>query len=206
MATNSDTPAKILAAADDLFGELGFDSTSTRLIAERSGVNKALIHYHFQSKQDLFHEVLDRYYDRLGRTMRSALEAEGSLHERLHRLIDTYVDFLHQNQRFSRMVQREISQGRHVERILGHMLPLFQTGTTLIQQVWPATLSGDLAAPNLLVSFYGMVVSYFTYSPVVAGLMNIDPLSAEGLEQHKRHLFRLTDLVIDEVQREGRTP
>ncbi len=34
---------RILAAADELFGEQGFDATTTRQIAERSGANKALM-------------------------------------------------------------------------------------------------------------------------------------------------------------------
>ena len=52
---------QILEAADHLFGEYGFDATATRHIAERCGVNKALIHYHFSNKQGLFEAVLDRY-------------------------------------------------------------------------------------------------------------------------------------------------
>ena len=58
----SETRQRILEAADGLFGELGFDVTTTRDIAERSGVNKALIHCHFGTKDDLLEALLDGYY------------------------------------------------------------------------------------------------------------------------------------------------
>jgi TetR/AcrR family transcriptional regulator len=186
----------ILDAADTLFGELGFDAASTRQIGEAAGINKALIHYHFASKQSLFNSVLDRYYERLNETLRGALEADGSLRERLGRLLESYVDFLNENRRFSRMVQREVASGRHVDHITEHMAPIFRLGEELVRQTYPATRDGDLAASQLLVSFYGMVVSWFTFSPVVEGLLGADPLDEQRLLERKRHLQRMLDLVL----------
>jgi AcrR family transcriptional regulator len=68
-----ETRARILTAADALLGTLGFDATTTRDIAQRSGVNKALIHYHFGSKDELLTALLDDYYDRLSATLVAAL-------------------------------------------------------------------------------------------------------------------------------------
>jgi len=46
-------------AAQDLFAEDGYDHVSVRAIAERAGVNLALINRYFGSKRELFHEVLN---------------------------------------------------------------------------------------------------------------------------------------------------
>ena len=200
------TQAKILDAADDLFGSLGFDATSTRQIAEVCSVNKALIHYHFATKHALFHAVLDRYYDRLGNVVSSTLARPGSVRERMHALIDVYVDFLRDNQAFSRMVQREVAGGQHLEKILVHMTPLFAAGAAVLEHAYPATRSGEMAAPQLLISFYGMVVSYFTYSPAVAGLLATDPLSPESLELRKHHLRRMADLVLASLETDATAP
>jgi AcrR family transcriptional regulator len=43
----------ILEAADELFAEVGFDATTTREIATRAGVNEALIHYHYEGRDEL---------------------------------------------------------------------------------------------------------------------------------------------------------
>jgi TetR/AcrR family transcriptional regulator len=47
------TRARILAVAEELFADRGFDATSVDAIARKAGVNKALIYYHFASKDDL---------------------------------------------------------------------------------------------------------------------------------------------------------
>jgi AcrR family transcriptional regulator len=47
------TKERILDAALDLFTEKGFDGTSLREIAERLGVTKAALYYHFASKDDI---------------------------------------------------------------------------------------------------------------------------------------------------------
>ncbi len=195
-----DTRQRILDAADQLFGEVGLDAAATRDIAERSGVNKALIHYHFSTKDDLLVAVLDRYYARLTVTLERALMGDAVARDRLVSVVEAYVDFLGANPGFFRIIQREIAGGRHVDRIAARMLPLFRAAELLITETWPATKKGTLSAAALLVSFYGMVITHFAYSPVVAQLTGNDPLSPERLRRHKKHLVRMLDMVIREIE------
>jgi TetR/AcrR family transcriptional regulator len=44
---------KILKAAEELFSTKGFDGTSVREVAEKAGVNKALIFYYFKNKEEI---------------------------------------------------------------------------------------------------------------------------------------------------------
>jgi AcrR family transcriptional regulator len=193
---------KIMKAADRLFGEIGFDAASTREIARLSGVNKALIHYHFQSKEGLFVALMDNYYERLEKTLRLTLTQGGSLRENLARTIDAYVDFLSKNRNFSRIVQRESAGGKHMDRVRAHMFPIFEMGRELLQGEYPHTRSGELAAHHLLVSVYGMIVSYFTYSEVIRYLIGKDPLSTQELEGRKGHLHRMIGIIADELDRD----
>src|SRR4051794_41513429 len=55
-----DTRTLILDAAELLFAEKGYVSTSTRDIAERADVRQSMISYHFQSKDALFEAVFKR--------------------------------------------------------------------------------------------------------------------------------------------------
>jgi len=50
---------QILQVAGRLFAGQGFNGTTTRHIAEASGVNEALIFRHFPSKEDLYWAVID---------------------------------------------------------------------------------------------------------------------------------------------------
>lgn len=193
---------KILEAADGLFGEVGFDAATTREIARRSGVNKALIHYHFETKEALLGYVLDRYYQRLTETLQQAIRVEDNIRGRAMRLVDAYIDFLNKNRNFSRIVQREASGGLHLGRIREHMAPLFQIGRQLLEEAYPVTRRGELDAANLLISFYGMIVSYFSYGDVLAYLMQTDPFSPANLRAHKEHIRRMIDIVFAAIETE----
>ncbi|GAA2756055.1 TetR/AcrR family transcriptional regulator [Actinopolymorpha rutila] len=49
----SDTRSRIQEVALELFAEQGYDSTSLREIADRLGVTKAALYYHFRSKEEI---------------------------------------------------------------------------------------------------------------------------------------------------------
>ena len=55
-----DTKAKILDAAENLFGANGFESVSLRDITSAAQVNLAAVNYHFQSKDQLIDAVIGR--------------------------------------------------------------------------------------------------------------------------------------------------
>lgn len=54
---------RILAAAEELFAESGFDATPTSRIAERAGVPKGLVHYYFRRKEDLLTALVESLPD-----------------------------------------------------------------------------------------------------------------------------------------------
>lgn len=51
---------RLLDVAEELFGEIGYEATSTRAIALRAGVTLGTVHYHFASKRQLYIEVFRR--------------------------------------------------------------------------------------------------------------------------------------------------
>ena len=52
------TEEKILEAASEVFTKKGFAGTRTRDIAEKAGINLALLNYYFRSKEKLFEQVM----------------------------------------------------------------------------------------------------------------------------------------------------
>jgi AcrR family transcriptional regulator len=61
--TLDDTPGtreRIQAVALELFTEQGYEATSLREIAERLGVTKAALYYHFKTKEDIVSSLVDR--------------------------------------------------------------------------------------------------------------------------------------------------
>ena len=54
---------RILAAAEAVFAERGFEGATTAAIARRAGLPKANLHYYFATKEELYRRVLGRVLD-----------------------------------------------------------------------------------------------------------------------------------------------
>lgn len=52
---------EILDAADELFGQKGFDGTSTNDILEKVGIARGTLYHHFKSKEDIMDALIERY-------------------------------------------------------------------------------------------------------------------------------------------------
>ena len=60
---SSDTRDRNLAAARAAFGELGFEAATIRGVAARAGVDPALVHHYFGTKQRLFVAAMEIPHD-----------------------------------------------------------------------------------------------------------------------------------------------
>jgi AcrR family transcriptional regulator len=73
-----DTKTRILDAAEKLFGDKGFDSTSLRDITTEADVNLASVNYHFQSKDSLIDAVIARRVEPINQKRREMLANAGA--------------------------------------------------------------------------------------------------------------------------------
>ena len=74
----NDTRQRILDTALDLFIEQGYDKTSLREIAERVGVTKAALYYHFSSKEEIVRTLVQPIFEHIG-PMAEALKSRPDL-------------------------------------------------------------------------------------------------------------------------------
>ncbi|GGS68392.1 putative trancscriptional regulator,TetR [Planobispora rosea] len=65
MVRPSDTKARIQAAARELFLEQGVQNTSLKQIADRLGITKPALYYHFTSRDDLVRSIIQPFMDDL---------------------------------------------------------------------------------------------------------------------------------------------
>lgn len=65
MKHDESTKAKIIEVAIECFGEFGYEGTSMRLIAEKSGISKPAIYYYFPDKEKLFLGIVEHVSSKL---------------------------------------------------------------------------------------------------------------------------------------------
>lgn len=76
--SSDDTPKKIVSAATCLFAKKGYDGTSTKEICETAGVNIAAVHYHFESKENLYCHIIQQFASTRLESARRTLQAPQS--------------------------------------------------------------------------------------------------------------------------------
>jgi AcrR family transcriptional regulator len=110
--TVQDTYAHILSSAVELFAEHGFAGTSLQAIADRVGVTKAALYYHFRTKDELLDDLLRPALDDLDRVLDAAERRRGqAVRQRV--LFEGYVDFLLRHRTLAVVLDRDVSVGTH---------------------------------------------------------------------------------------------
>jgi AcrR family transcriptional regulator len=66
----TDTRSQLQSVALELFAENGYDATSLREIADRLGITKAAVYYHFRSKDEILASLIDDFLGRLDELLR----------------------------------------------------------------------------------------------------------------------------------------
>ncbi len=90
------TRQQILATAQRLFTERGYDATSLQLIADEMGLTKAAVYYHFHAKDDILRAVLEPGIERLKALVDGTAAIRGR-RARAEYLVSGFVDFLVEN-------------------------------------------------------------------------------------------------------------
>ncbi|HTV84044.1 MAG TPA: TetR/AcrR family transcriptional regulator [Dyella sp.] len=100
MNSSASTKERILASAEALFAQRGFEGASLRQLTAAAGVNLAAVNYHFGSKDKLVEEVFKRRLDQLNARRLAALkqvmgQSETSLEDVLAAFIRPALDLSH---------------------------------------------------------------------------------------------------------------
>ena len=74
---NTETEIKIINAATEIFTQKGKEGARMQEIANKAGINKALLHYYFRSKDKLFEKVFFKEIrTMINTTLESLIETE----------------------------------------------------------------------------------------------------------------------------------
>ena len=104
-----------MAAAEKLMAVSGYESTSTRKIAEEAGVNMAMISYYFGSKEGLYQEMVASRISYVRDTLRHLNATVADPWERLDKIIDFYVTNFLSRPNIHKIIYRQLSMSHRSE-------------------------------------------------------------------------------------------
>jgi len=165
------TKATILEAAKDVFVQKGYTGTRMQEIADKAGINKAMLHYYFGSKEKLFRVILTEATSLLAPMVARSLSSDKDVKGKLEDLITNHIAILLERPHLPMFVIHELSQNQgrfmHEMAVKGnfHLLML-----GFAQQVVEEGEAGKIRRVNpihLLINVMSMTVFPFIMPPVI---------------------------------------
>ena len=180
--TEMGTEQRIFEAARQAFIEKGLEGAKMQEIADRAGINKALLHYYFRTKEKLFEAVTKQVIGRVFPVLRNMLESDLPLEEKLDNLIDLYVDTVSRNTFVPLFVITEMN--KRPDNFLANIVPgPLPKPQKLMQQLELATAEGrirPIEPAHLISNVLAMCVFPFLAKPMLCAVMGMD-------DQHWQH-------------------
>jgi len=196
-----DARDRILKAATEVFVEKGFAGARTQAIADRAGVNKAMLHYYFRSKEHLYEEVVVSTLTKVMTGIHGAVQDSGlRFEERFDRFVRTYFDSLREHMYMPRLVMQDLMSGG--ERVADYFRRAAEQagllgGAPVMKILEDGMAQGRLRnvdARHALISLVSMIIFFFIAHPVLGAIFQID-LEGEKfdgfLEERKCHIVDL---------------
>jgi TetR/AcrR family transcriptional regulator len=178
---SEDRRKSILQAAIAEFAELGAAGARMDAIARAAGVNKALLHYYYGTKEALYAAVLDEVLTGQLAQHLAVLQGAGSPGERLLRYFLAHFNYLAEYGVFARLVEYEMMRAKAKQP--SHIAHLVKTcfgplGAAIRAVITEGMQSGELRSVDpaqVTLTLTGMNVYYFVSTPVFREITGKDP-------------------------------
>jgi TetR/AcrR family transcriptional regulator len=177
-ANNATTPEKIRRAALAEFAELGLRGARIDRIAERAGVNKAMIYYHFKSKDDLYIDVVRSFYRQIGERARESVMQADTLEQALSALARLHADEITENRQIVPLILREMAAPK--PEVINVMIEAFTAAglpkriMTILQNEMGTGAIRRLDIKQVMVAFISMSLGYMAIAPMVNRILDIE--------------------------------
>jgi TetR/AcrR family transcriptional regulator len=188
-AIDQTTRQKVLTAAISEFASNGFAGARVDRIAEQAGVNKAMIYYHFSSKEGLHSAVLEHLVMGMVSQLRQSADAAESLEDLLSRFAEVHISIFHRTPQMRQIILRELADGnpRSLKK-LSDAISKAGLPQRIVEKFSKGQASGEIRNINIrqtFISWIAMNAGYFLMAPLLDPVWGITDREAFVTERRK---------------------
>ena len=195
------TEEKIYEAARKVFISKGMEGARMQEIADEAGMNKALLHYYFRSKDNLFKAVFKDIFTKFFDKIKYSLFSDAPAKEKLIVFTENYIDMIQANPYVPQFIINEINRDPMVLKNL-----MFESGIEpeKLLELFVNLQHGDNSLKydprQIVISIIGMIIFPFAARPLMQIIYfndnpeEYDRFLAERKEIVKNIILKILDL------------
>lgn len=197
--TNLDTEEQILDAAKDVFQKKGMDGARMQEIADKAGINKAMLHYYYRSKQLLFEAVFSSAFSLLAPQMNKILNDDSSIEEKVRSFTHNYISFIAKHPYLPNFIIQELNRNPgFFEKIQQNAA--FPTLEKFEKQVSMEVEQGILKpidGKQLFINIISLNIFPFVATPLIKGLLRIGDKEFDKLVEERK--VAVSEFIINSI-------
>ena len=172
MAKEKSTEDKIVQAARTVFIRKGMDGARMQEIADEAGINKALLHYYFRTKNKLFEKVFAIVFKDVFKILEQGLSHDMDFENFLDGFIRRYINLLKSKPYIPQFVIHELN--RKPERIVELMQNSSFNKNHLFDLINQAAADGvirPIQPVHLITNIIALCIFPFVAKPIITGFL-----------------------------------
>lgn len=189
MSQERNTEEQIIAAAKKIFSAKGLAGARMQDIADEAGINKAMLHYYYRSKEKLFEIVFTEALDKLMHRMSNVINANLPLPEKIREIVKNYIEGLTENPHLPLFVLNELQQQPELLVKQFKTKPNFPNIQQFLMEIAVAGEKGiikKISPIQLMLNVLSMCVFPFVAKPLLKGVTGIDEVQFKLLIEERK--------------------
>lgn len=199
---NSETEELILEAAKHVFITKGLSGARMQEIADKAGINKAMLHYYFRNKDTLFKAVFANTFSQAMHMINEVFTKELPLFDKIRLFTDNYISFLIKNPHLPVFIISEIQRNPGFFKELSQNIELPRIGVFMNQiqiEIEEGTIK-PIQPHQLVVNIISLCVFPIISKSVLLTIGQIDEAQYEMLMESRKK--EVADFVINSIKNE----
>jgi TetR/AcrR family transcriptional regulator len=193
---------KILNAAKNIFQQKGMTGARMQEIADKAGINKALLHYYYRSKQLLFEAVFHQAFKIIAPKLGTVLNSDLPLFDKIKQFTQAYINFALEHPYLPNFIIHELNQNPEFAQKLIQS-KYFPDISVFQKQIKQAVEKGKIKpiSPNqLFINIMALTVFPFIGAPLLKGFAKLDDDAYTGLLNIRK--TEVSDFIINAIKLE----
>ena len=186
----------ILKAAELEFLANGYEATKTTQIAKRAGVTHAMLHYYYQSKENLFNKIFENKIEILkAPVVALAQNKDIDLRDRIREIIELHFDFLKTHPNLPHFLINEMRSNPQLIKILREKVgdtlgETFATIQSEIDEYVAKDIMKPISAFDLFLDIVSLNVFTFISLPIFRHIADSDEKELQLIENRKKEIIQ----------------